>query len=169
MFESMIAHLGQVKLLKQEDIGTYYFSDIDGSTKPPDFRVVTNTEEQLLIEVKNVAPKNGEKIQRIRAVDIDEERRYAKMTGARLLIAHYWSAMNLWSLVDSSVLEPDGKYLALSFETALLANELAALGDHFISIPPPVSVRFIADLNLPERQRETAWDREFRLADWRMS
>jgi hypothetical protein len=70
----------------------------------PDFRVVTRAGEQLLVEVKNVGPAGIVRPQKLRAADIAAQQRYAQLTGASLLLAHYWAAPNHWTLIDSRVL-----------------------------------------------------------------
>lgn len=55
------------------------------------------------------------------------------LTGARLLIAHYWAGVNQWTLVDSSVLQQDGEHVVLDLSTAMCANELGVLGDRVIT------------------------------------
>ncbi|WP_155544841.1 hypothetical protein [Amycolatopsis camponoti] len=145
LFEAMATHLRHVSIVKQEDVGSYHFDDINGSVKPPDFRIVTDKREQLLVEVKNVAPKYKEKSQKIRASDLDQEKRYADLTSSRLLYAHYWSHINIWTLIDPAVLQREGRDYALDFPTAMKANELFILGDLLISLRPPITATFVVD------------------------
>lgn len=51
MFEGMVANLGSAKLIKQEDAGECYYDSDDISL--PDFRVVTSSNEAILIETKS--------------------------------------------------------------------------------------------------------------------
>lgn len=43
LFEAMIVCLGGIRLIKEEDSGSYYFDDANGNVKPPDFRIVRTT------------------------------------------------------------------------------------------------------------------------------
>ncbi|WP_330186021.1 hypothetical protein OHB26_39400 (plasmid) [Nocardia sp. NBC_01503] len=144
LFEAMVIALGTVRLIKQEDIGTYFFDDVDGWIQPPDFRIVTAAGEQLLVEVKGVAPHDRWKPRKLRGKDVAQLRRYAEMTGARLLFAHYWSHLNQWSLVDADKLTVDGANYTLSFEDAMRVNEMSAVGDAWIGTVPPLTWTLIA-------------------------
>jgi hypothetical protein len=58
MFETVVASLGNVKLLKQEDAGSgYYASNVDLAL--PDYRIVLKDDAQLLVEVKNFSQITG--------------------------------------------------------------------------------------------------------------
>ena len=52
MFRGMVANLESVRLLKEEDVGECYYQS-DDEILVPDFRVVTDKGEALLIETKN--------------------------------------------------------------------------------------------------------------------
>jgi len=58
--ESMFAHvaaaLGKSQIITEEDSGVFFSSEED--IRRPDFRLVTNEGEQLLIEVKNFRQKD---------------------------------------------------------------------------------------------------------------
>lgn len=57
MFETVVASLGLVQLLKQEDAGSAYYSS-DADPIFPDFRIVVG-EAHLLVEVKNFNQTTG--------------------------------------------------------------------------------------------------------------
>jgi hypothetical protein len=143
LFESVVVALGSIRLIKAEDAGGYFYDDIDGRIKPPDFRIVTTEGQRLLVEVKAVPPQEQTRPRRLRADDVSMQQRYADLTGARLLVAHYWSAINKWSMVSPSVFVPDGNKLVLSFEDAMKANELAILGDAMLATTPPLTLSLI--------------------------
>ncbi|MBF6340880.1 hypothetical protein IU450_34070 [Nocardia abscessus] len=143
LFEAMVIALGTVRLIKQEDVGTYFFDDASGAVKPPDFRIVTEDGEQLLVEVKGVSPRDQTKSRKLRGRDVEELRRYAEMTGARLVYAHYWSALNLWTLVSVDNLTLDESNYVLSFEAAMLANEMVAVGDAWIATVSPLTLTIV--------------------------
>lgn len=151
MFQSMIVGLGGINLIKEEDVGEFFFDDADGHVRLPDFRLVPRDGQHLLVEVKVVAPKNVRGPHRLRAVDVAALRHYAELTGARLLLAHYWSAWNLWTLADSAAFNVrDGK-LIVDMETAMLASELGLLGDAIIATVPPLTFSILADESAPQQ------------------
>jgi hypothetical protein len=140
MFESMILGLGHVKLLSSEDEGDCFFDDVDGGVRVPDFRLVTSDNEHLLIEVKNVSPKDTPRRHTIPAIAVEGMQRYAEWTHARLAIAHYWSGANIWTLVDASRLKIANGKASLSIAEAMMANELGILGDRMIATTSPLAL-----------------------------
>jgi hypothetical protein len=150
MFAGVVLAIGGVRLLSFEDQGDYYFDDVDGPVKAPDFRVVDTTGQHLLVEVKNVGPDDTTKPQTMKRTEFEGAVRYAELTGARLGLAHYWSAMNLWTLVSADVLEQTGVGATLTIETAIPANEFSFLGDKWLATTPPLVLSLLAD---PTRAR----------------
>jgi len=145
MFAAMVLALGSVRLLTTEDEGECYFEDDEGPIKIPDFRLVTDTDEQLLVEVKGVAPKDAQKPQKIAASELAGMARYAEWTRARLVIAHYWSSPNLWTLVDASVLSRAGDKPLITLPDAIGASELGMLGDKMVGTTPPLVLTLFPD------------------------
>jgi len=154
MFEAMIVGLGSVRLITTEDTGDCYFDDAAGQIKLPDYRLVRADGERLLVEVKNVPPGQQLKPQRVNARELEGMQRYSELTGARLVLAHYWAVPGMWSVVDSSVLSRDGERLMLPLTTAMKANELEALGDAWIGTRPPLVLSLIADPSKPRAVRD---------------
>src|SRR5262249_13611331 len=128
LFQAMVVGLGAVQLVKEEDVGEFFFDDTGGLVRVPDFRLVLGDGQHLLVEVKSVKPTPVPRPHVMREADVEALRRYADMTGARLLLAHYWSGWNLWTVAADTVFERrDGK-LVVDMETALMASELGLLG-----------------------------------------
>jgi hypothetical protein len=152
MFQAVIVALGSVRLIKTEDAGEFYFDDSGGSVDPPDFRVVRNDGEQVLVEVKNVAPRATR--WQMRKKEYVAQLRYAELTGARLVFAHYWAVTNMWSVVDAGVLEGRGGKMTLSIERAMIANEIGLLGDALIGTEPPLTFSIIPDPSKKQFLRE---------------
>jgi hypothetical protein len=104
--------LGGFQLLVEEDEGQLYYDDADGPVKLPDYRVVDADGRQLLVEVKTVPPNPRRLGHRIPAAEAHGLRRYGQLTGAPVAVAHYWSAANLWTLVDLERMQPRyGQYV----------------------------------------------------------
>ena len=163
MFETMILGLGEVRLLSVEDEGDCYFDDSQGDVMPPDFRLVTTAGDELLIEVKNVAPKDVRRGHSMRLRDVDAHRRYAELTHARLLFAHYWSGVNLWTLVDASRLSVAGTRVRLKLEEAIPMNELGSLGDRHIGTKPPLVLSLYPSDDEPAQIEPEAGAARFRV------
>jgi hypothetical protein len=138
MFESMLLGLGRVRLLATEDSGDCYYEDSLGSVKQPDFRLITMDNQHLVIEVKNVAPTRTQRGTSISASELTGLLRYAELTSGRLLLAHYWSGVNLWTLVDASRLQLKRNKASLSLAEGIMFNELGALGDRMIGTTSPL-------------------------------
>jgi hypothetical protein len=154
MFEAMIVALGSVQLIKTEDTGDCYFDDDHGPVKVPDYRLIRADGEHLLVEVKNVAPGRETKLQGIRRSDMEGMRRYARLTGARLVVAHFWAAFRMWTVVDASCFRQQGNSKSLTVATALKANELEPLGDLMIATRPPLTISFPAQQPKGRNQRK---------------
>jgi hypothetical protein len=153
LFEAMIVCLGSVQLIVMEDAGAYYYDDSHGNVRPPDFRVVREDGQQALIEVKSVKPRTFKAVP-INEKDFEQKKRYADLMGTRLLLAHYWSAFNQWTVVDASVVERRDGSLVLPVESALMANELGLMGDAMIATRPPLTISFIADPARPQTAQQ---------------
>ena len=111
----------------------------------------------MLIEVKNVNPRTYKEVL-VNERDLNQKQQYADLMATRLLLAHYWSAANHWSVIDPRVLERrDGK-LVLRFETAMMANELGLMGDSMIGTRPPLTLSLIADPSQPQKMRRISED-----------
>lgn len=146
MFAGMIVSLGRFQLLSFEDEGDCFYSGDEDSIRVPDFRLVTEEGEQLLVEVKNVPPREHlEYTMRLR--DLEALERYAALTNARLLVAHYWAAANLWTLVDAASAERTKERATFRLTTAMKVNELGTLGDRWIGTTPPLTFSLtVADM-----------------------
>jgi hypothetical protein len=144
LFESVVVELDRVQLITFQDIGSCWSRD---QVKRPDFEIVSETGERLMVEVKNVAPgRTTDVCARGEVVDLE---RFADLTGARLLFAHYWTTLSVWTLIDRSVLTCDGRRCSVSLETAMLANEMSFLGDRTLATTSPLTMRLLADEEQP--------------------
>ena len=81
----------------------------------------------------------------VRAKDMAATQRYVDATGGRLLYAHFWSVAGIWTLVDPSVLSSTGAVRRLTFEKAMMANEMYLLGDGLLAVEPPLVFSMIMD------------------------
>jgi hypothetical protein len=152
MFRAVLVALGTFQLLREEDEGQLYYEDVQGPVKLPDYRVVDSDGHQLLVEVKAVPPNPRRLRHSIPVAEFDGLRRYGDLTGAPVAIAHYWSAANLWTLVDLDRMQRrDGRY-ELELTEAMKFNQMGRFGDRMVGTVPPLELRLEVE-ELGERAR----------------
>jgi len=140
LFRAMLVALGGFTLLTDVDGGEPYFDDSGGPVKLPDFCVVAQDGQQLLVEVKNVSPRDPSKPHVISKTEMLGLQRYGELMKAPVAVAHYWSAWNRWTLVGLDELKPNGKKYGIDFRTAVLSNELSRFGDCMLGTRPPLTL-----------------------------
>jgi hypothetical protein len=141
LFRAVLVALGSFQLLVEEDEGQLYYDDAQGKVKLPDYRVVDTDGRQLLVEVKTVPPNPHRLRHTIPVTEVDGLRRYGELTGATVAIAHYWSAANLWTLVELKRMHLcDGRY-DLELPEAIRLNQMARFGDRMVGTVPPLELR----------------------------
>ena len=146
--ESMFAHvaaaLGKSQVITEEDSGVFFSSEED--IRRPDFRLVTNEGEQLLIEVKNFRQKDPMDPFRLKPQYLLSLKKYSDVFQIPLKVAIYWSLWKIWTLVDAThFIENFDFYITLP--EAMKRNEMNILGDHMVATVPPLSLRLYADPN----------------------
>ncbi|KHK93565.1 hypothetical protein [Novosphingobium malaysiense] len=147
LFEAMVLSLGRFKLFKAEDVGRVHAT---APLRAPDFRIVLHDGEQWLIEVKNVRQENPHKQQTtMSAAYLESLQAYADVVGVPLRIAIYWSRWNIWTLIAPDRFGTAAGGLKVRMPQAIMASELARLGDVSISTVSPLRLVLGADLNKP--------------------
>lgn len=136
MFEAMIRSLAQFRVFKHDDNGTVYGN---GKLRVPDFRIVLDDGRQWLIEVKNVN-RNGlyNQSTTMSANYVDSLRRYADAVGVPLMFAHYWSSINMWTVVAPDRFLTKNGGVRIDFLEAMRFSHMGDLGDTSISLPGPL-------------------------------
>lgn len=145
MFEALVASLGRVLILKQEDAGDVYLSDETLSV--PDFRLVLPDGVQMLVEVKNVfqgGPSSFPSL-KLHPSYLNGLVRYAAQMDCALKVATFWARQNLWTLVSPATFQQQGKNSTLSMKDAMIANEMALLGDIMVGTKFPLRLRLYND------------------------
>ena len=150
MFSYITASLGKSLLIKKEDCGDVFSADLD--LKIPDYRVVLNSEEQLLVEVKNCHHKKEFKLKKSY---IESLERYSKLMRVDLFVAVYWSEWQMWTLVAADAFNIAGKNMLLKFETAMRKNQMARLGDIWVGTKAPLSIRIFPREECPVLEEGT--------------
>lgn len=153
LFRGVVVALDSVKLIKDEDAG----DALHGlpAIAVPDFRVVTDSGDQLLIEVKNASQKTPTSDYTIRSKDLDGFRAYSALVKTPLRIALYWWKWNVWSLVDPDAFAEDGPKNRIALPEAMKANEMYSLGDKSLGTEYPLQFRLVAE---PTASREVPED-----------
>lgn len=148
MFAALVASLGQIELIKHEDVGTAWTAR--RKLKIPDYRIVLPDSTTFLVEVKHFhqggTPTKPFPISRNYLTALHA---YGELVGCPVKLAVYWEQWNLWTLVPLSACEHRGR-TALSMERAFKANDMGILGDLHIGTRFPLRFRLIAD---PTRER----------------
>lgn len=149
-FAGLVVALDASELLVTLDSGEVFMDGDD--VKLPDYLLVTKGGEKLLVEVKNIPPKQGLGEIVLSAGEMAALRRYEALVGGELHIAMLFSAMHQWALVPSTAFRLDrgaSKYV-ISGEEAFKASTLGSqLGDLMIGVEPPLAVTVTPDPGQP--------------------
>jgi hypothetical protein len=148
MFESLVASLGTVEILKSEDSGEIYVSD--ETLKVPDFRLVLADGSQMLVEVKNFY--QGQDPTRSFPLDgayLGGLVSYSKAMNCNLMLAVYWAKWNIWTLVPPEVFKNQNEKRTLDLPDAMKANHMVSVGDYSIGTRFPLSLVMHADKSKP--------------------
>lgn len=143
MFAHVLGALGGCKYIKQEDGGAVFASTDDFEI--PDYRVVTNEGQLLLIEVKNFHMKDLRSRFYLQRAYLAKLTVYAEMNHARLKVAIYFSRINQWILLSPESFLVDGRRAYIDLPHSLARNEFSLLGDRMIATLPPLSIEFTGD------------------------
>lgn len=143
MFAHVLGALGECKYVKQEDGGASFSSSDEFLI--PDYRVITNGGDLLLIEVKNFHMKDfGSRYTFTRSY-LAKLAAYAEMNRAKLKFAIYFSRINQWVLLSPEAFIVDGRRAYVDFRHAMARNEFSFLGDRMIATLPPLSIELVGD------------------------
>jgi len=154
MFAHVAAALGKSKIIVEEDSGVFFSSEED--IRRPDFRLITNESEQLLIEVKNFRQKDPMEPFILKSKYLSSLKKYADVFKIPLKIAIYWSVWKLWTLIDATHFISENSDYSITMPEAIKRNEMNLLGDHMVGTVPPLSLRLYADPNKPRSIEENS-------------
>ncbi|MCW1914981.1 hypothetical protein OJ996_15440 [Luteolibacter sp. GHJ8] len=147
MFAYVIAALGEVAVITEEDQGIFF--DSSGLLTRPDFRIQTKKGSQILVEVKNFRASSIDDCFVIGEKYLERLANYSSTVGIPLKIAVYWVGWNCWTLIDPSRLSLEGRKFRLSIMEAMKINEMGLLGDVHVGTEVPLVMRLHADLTKP--------------------
>lgn len=92
----------------------------------------------------------------IPTAEVQGLRRYGELTGAPVAIAHYWSAANMWTLVDLDQMRPSTGRYEIELTDALKANHMGRFGDRTIGTVPPLTVQLAVEETTDRTNPKTA-------------
>lgn len=145
--ESLFAYvsgaLGRCAMVKREDGGDIFSAHPE--IQPPDYCVILKDGSRFFIEVKNCNHRNFKSPFSLKKDYVERLEKYAKLNGAPLKIAIYFSAFKRWVLLPIEHFDEQRARYAVTFVTAVARSEMAILGDRTIGTKPPLKVEFIAD------------------------
>ena len=145
LFGFVAASLGKCQLIKQEDEGEVYVEDPQLITVP-DYRIITSSGEEFLVEVKNFFQEKDPRLPYIVKNNYREKLlRYGGLASQPSKIAIYWSLWNIWTLTDLRRLQESEEDFLLDMFHAIKWNEMATLGDTMIATQSPLTFRLTAD------------------------
>jgi hypothetical protein len=155
MFASLVVSLGHCRLLKEEDAGEIYAAD--EKLEVPDFRLIQDNGNQVLIEVKNFYQGNDDARFELSESYLTGLCNYARLMGASVKLAVYWVKWGMWMLNSPNHYKMHGGKATISIGEAMMANEMHLLGDRMIGTKFPLSLRIVAD---PDKPRTVGPDGE---------
>ncbi len=162
MFSYVVASLGRVQMIKEEDAGETLVTDPD-SIRVPDFLLVLDDGNSFLVEVKN--HRNPHKPMALKGSYLASLEKYARLVGRPVRVAIYWSPMNIWTLVSLPHLpRHGGTDVRIDLPTAIKRNEMADLGDMQVATTPPLMLRVLTDPTKP-RSVDVRGEVQFTIGD----
>jgi len=148
MFGYVAASLGRSVVIKKEDCGEVFLESTD--TKIPDYRAVTQSGEQFLVEVKNCHKSKPSAKFSLKVAYLDALKSYASLVNLELKIAIYWSRWNKWVLISPEGMRRERSTCMITFVDSYMQNQMSILGDVTIGTTPPLMFRLLTD---PEKPR----------------
>ncbi|MDZ4064809.1 MAG: hypothetical protein U1E22_09110 [Coriobacteriia bacterium] len=109
---------------------------LDGASSPgADFLLVTQDGERLAVEVKNCAAHAGLPSKTFKRTYLAGLHRYASVLEARPMVAIYWAAWGIWTLLDVAFLltSNDSPRIRVEMGDALAESEMSLLGDRLVT------------------------------------
>ena len=144
MFSYVLAGLGSCKLIKQEDTGDVFVNK--GEVAVPDYRVVTESDAQYLVEVKNVNQDDLMKPYKVEERYFAKLASYADLNGLPLMFALYYRRINQWVLLSKDAFSSSGRQKTITIGEALAKSEMAIFGDMTLGTDKPLSVSLECDV-----------------------
>lgn len=147
MFGYVAAALGHCTVIKAEDAGAIISAE--ANIQPPDYRLVLEGGNQMLIEVKNCYIQSLDKPLKLKSDYVDALEKYGAVFGLDVHLAIYWAKLRQWTLVSTQRLKREGNWRTVNLGDAAKMCNMAALGDVMVGVRPPLVMRLVANLSEP--------------------
>ncbi|MFK4135924.1 hypothetical protein ACI2KR_27120 [Pseudomonas luteola] len=146
LFPYVAGALGRCCMIKQEDSGNQFSDGLE--IQSPDYVVILKDGQRFFVEVKNCSRSDPKYLYPLKKDYVERLENYAKLHGAILKFAIYFSKFNKWVLISKEYLTEQKNRYVTSFLYAMAINEMAVLGDRMIGSKPFTMV-LVADQNKP--------------------
>lgn len=171
IFQTVVAGLSQIKLLKAEDTGDVFHEE-NSNIAIPDFTIVTRSGDRIMVEVKLHAQhfKDMSSYEyRISDRMMQSYLAYADLVGGELMFGIFWDEFQMWTLNAVRAFRPGvagESQWSLNYARALATNEFSRLGDFYLAIAPPLRLKLFCDPQpVPVGMAEFATTMAFRRAE----
>lgn len=147
LFRAIVVSLGRIRMIKPEDVGPFVGSE---TMAAPDFRVILETGENWLVEVKHVY--GDDPLIQVKSFTPNAVRKYfayAEAVGTEWRLAIYWSKWNLWTIVDPRKFVTTTGGVEVDMCEAMKENEFEKLGDVQIGTLTPLRLVIGVDRTKP--------------------
>jgi hypothetical protein len=136
MFAYVLASLGEVAAIKQEDAGLTHIRD--SAPSPPDYRIRLASGRELFIEVKTFRSKDLSTKVKLKKKYASAKMAYASAWDRELYFAFWWREAARWFLLKIEDFLDDGEHLSLTTVQAVARSRMAELGDITLGTAPPL-------------------------------
>lgn len=75
--------------------------------------------------------------------------KYSELVNCPIKFAIYYSKTNLWVLLEPSDFTENKSRYVIDLPSAMMRNEMVALGDEWISTKPPLEICIVSDSSKP--------------------
>ncbi|MNY93249.1 hypothetical protein D3C78_96580 [compost metagenome] len=143
LFAYVAGALGTVKLVKQEDAGNLFTANLD--VEMPDYRIILNNNEQILVEVKSFNSKDPHKKFELQKKYFRKLKNYSDLMNITLYIAVYFRLFNHWVLLPIQAFNEESDKYTIDFIQAMARSEMSKIGDCMLATTPDIEIRILTD------------------------
>ncbi|WP_143494807.1 MULTISPECIES: hypothetical protein [unclassified Pseudomonas] len=142
LFQHVAGALGGCLMIKPEDSGAMVAAGLN--IRAPDYSVVLKSGLRLLIEVKSCFLVDCKSNYEFTRDYLEGLENYARLQGADLKFAIYYSQWNKWVLLSKQAFVEHKRKFTINFLHAMAKNEMATLGDRSIGTTPSLAIELVA-------------------------
>jgi hypothetical protein len=143
LFAYVVGALGSAKLVKQEDAGNLFTAITD--IEMPDYRIILNNDEQILVEVKNFNSNDPHKKFIIKKEYYNKLKKYSDIIGIPIYISVYFRLFNYWVLLPIEAFNDENDKYTIDFINAIARSEMSKIGDCMLATTPDIEIRILTD------------------------